>query len=268
MTGLRGFCPNTTARVGIFRRMDMRRQTGQGLEALAEVCILREMGVLKHFLKVIGAGVCIGILLAVLRTVFRIDSAVFWRGYWIAGAAVVFGAALLYVLYTRRYAKRIRAATVYLENGEPRVYLDEMEDMLRTARGRNLRATLEINRSVGYYEMGEYNSAISVLEKMPPESLRGEAKMVYRLNLCLYYFRVSRNAEAIELYRSGETEFARYREKRYYSGSITLLDILAAIEEGRYNNAKTMFAYARETWQYPRMQKEYQMIEKKLAARR
>lgn len=221
-----------------------------------------------YYLKLIGLGVCIGILSAVLRTIFRIDDAVFWHWYWTMGVVVVFGAALVHILYVQRYAKRMREAIAYYEKGEIRIYMDKLEAMLDTAKGRNLRNTLKIDLSVGHYAMEEYESAIRILEDMSEEPMRGGLRLVYRLNLCLFYFRTNRNAQAMEIYHAGGKEFARYRKNNHYGGNIALLDMLAALHEGRYGEAEELLAYARQTWKFPRLQREYWLIEEKLAVRR
>lgn len=219
---------------------------------------------MKYFLKVIGAGVCIGILLAVVKIVFQIDDAVFRRAYWIVGTVVILGAMLLSVLYTSRCNKRLRAAIVHYEKGETDIYMGEIEDMLRTAKGRTVRNTLKIDLSSGYYAKGEYDKAIGILEEMSHEPLPGMLKMAVRLNLCLCYFRISRNDKALELYHAGEKEFARYRKNENCCGDFALLDMLAAIAEGRYSEAEELLAHARQTWDSPRLQKEYRMVEETL----
>lgn len=223
---------------------------------------------MRHHLKVIGVGVCIGVLLCAVRIGLQIDRAVFWHRYWIAGAAAVLGAVLCYILYIGRYAKRMRGAIAHYEKGEIRIYMDEVEDMLYTAKGRNLRNTLKIDLSVGHYAMGEYDRAVRILEEMFEEPMRDGTKLVHRLNLGLYYFRTAQNDKAMELYHAEEKEFARFRENRYYGGNVALLDMLAAIESRRYDEAGKLLAKARQTWKFPRLQKEYQLIEEKLARRK
>ena len=214
-----------------------------------------------YYLKLIGLGVCIGILSAVLRTIFHIDDAVFWHWYWTVGVIFVLGAALVYILYVQRYAKRMREAIACYEKGEIQTYMDKLEAMLDTAKGRNLRNTLKIDLSVGHYAKKEYESAIRILEDMSEEPMRSGLRLVYQLNLCLFYFRTNRNAQAMEIYRTGGKDFARYRKNNYYGGNIALLDMLAAMHEGRYGEAEDLLAHARQTWKFPRLQKEYWLIE-------
>ena len=221
-----------------------------------------------YYLKLIGLGVCIGILSAVLRTIFHIDDAVFWHWYWTAGVVVVFGAALVHILYVQRYARRMREAIACYEKGDIQTYMDKLEAMLDTAKGRNLRNTLKIDLSVGHYAMGEYESAIRILEDMSEEPMGGAMRLAYQLNLCLFYFRTNRNAQAMEIYHAGGKDFARYRKNNHYGGNIALLDMLAEMHEGRYGEAENLLAYARQTWNHWHLQKEYWLIEEKLAARR
>lgn len=220
---------------------------------------------MKYYLKFVGLGVCIGILLTVLRIVLPIDEEAFMRGYWITGAVVVGLAAAGSLFYTGRYRKRMQGALALFEKGEIGPYMEEVKDMLRSAKGRSLRNTLQINLSAGYCEMGQFDRAAEILEGLSGERLQGVMGMVYRLNLCVCYFYTSQNARAMELYHASGKLFGPYRKSRFYGGNIALLDMLAAIEEGRYRDAENMLADARKTWDFPRLQKDYRQIAEKLS---
>ena len=215
---------------------------------------------MKHFLKVVVAGLCIGIALAVFKESLAVDSALFWRWYLIAAAVIIVGTAVFNILYTRHYAKKMQELVPLLESDQPAAYLDGLEELLGTVKTRGLRDMLRLNLSAGYCELDRYEEAIAVLESIKFGGSRAP-ETVRRINLCVCLFRTGRAAEAMELYRGSEKWFAPFRGKEPYGGNLAVLDIHAAMVEGRYVEARTMLEHARETWNRSRLQKYYDQLE-------
>ena len=57
---------------------------------------------MKRFIKVVAVGICVGILLLIIRETLNIDKDIFWKFYIIFGIAVVVCAVLFNVLYTNK----------------------------------------------------------------------------------------------------------------------------------------------------------------------
>ena len=215
---------------------------------------------MKHFLKVLAAGVCIGIVLAVFKEALDIDGTLFWRWYLIAAAVIIVGAMVFNILYARYYGKKMQELVPLLENGQPAAYLAGLEDLLKSAKTRGLRDMLRLNLSAGYCELDRYEEAVAVLESLKfggsrvPETVR-------RINLCVCLFRTGQAAEAMELYRASEKWFTPCRGKEPYGGNIAVLDIHTAMAEGRYKEASAMLDHARKTWDKPRLRKYYGQLE-------
>ena len=215
---------------------------------------------MKHFLKVVVIGVCAGIALAIFKESLAVDDTLFWRWYLAAGAAIVVGAAVFNVLYARHYSRKMQALIPLLENGQPAAYLAGLEELLGTVKTRGLQNLLRLNLSAGYCEMDRYEEAIAVLESIKFGGSRAP-EAVRRINLCVCLFRTGRSAEAMELYRGSEKWFAPFREKEPYGGNIAVLDIHAAMAEGRYGSARTMLEHARQTWTRSRLERYYDQLE-------
>ena len=66
---------------------------------------------------------------------------------------------------------------------------------------------------------------------------------------------------ALELYDRSQKSFERARKSPYYGGNIAVLDMLAAVAEGRTEVAEKMLAEAAETWENPRLQEDFKYIE-------
>lgn len=223
---------------------------------------------MKRVLRIVAAGTLLGFILVMIRSVFQIDKDEFLRGCWMTAPAVVLGAAAVNVLYNVTYQRKMRGIAALLEAGKPEEYIAEMEKLLQTARGRNLRNVLKLNLAAGYMDIKQYDTAVSMLEELSGKRLLGSAvKMVHRLNLSMSYFYTAQYEKAMELYNGSRRVFEPYRNSKAYGGHIAAVDILAAIENGRYEEAKGLLDMARKSWSSPRLQDAFAMLDASLAKR-
>ena len=221
---------------------------------------------MKRLWKIIAIGVCIGLVSVVLQKALHIDRDVFLRWYWVTAAAVVLGAVLVNVVYNVFYQKKMRRLVPLLEAQKPREYIAGVEQLLKTAKGQNLRNILMMNLSAGYIDLKEFDKAIELLEGLSDRGLVGTAvKTVCRLNLCTCYFQTGQGEKALMLYRDSQSIFEPQRKGGLYSGNIAILDILAAIQNKEYSQAEQLLDEARQRWEAPRFQEAFQEIEGTLA---
>lgn len=219
----------------------------------------------KHYLRVVLFGVCLGIFLVfVQRQIFHVETGEFLHWYWIAGALVVAGAVAFNILYVARYGKKMREASALLEAGENQAYINAMEALREKARGRYLKALIGLNLSAGYCAAKRYSQAISLLEPLPESWLRPDAKMVRRLNLCVCYFHSGQAAKGLALYDESREIFAPFRDSAYYGWNMAMLDMLAGLAQGRYEEVQAMLDAAREKWNLPRFHEDYQRLQEEL----
>ena len=217
---------------------------------------------MKRGLKIVFVGVCIGLVLGVLKGVFQIDDDVFNRWYWIIAVAVVLGAVLVNVLYNISYQRKMKKLIPLLEEQKPREYVAGVERLLETAKGENLRKILNMNLAAGYIDLKQFDKAAELLEGISEKGLVGSTvKTVYRLNLCTCYFQSARGEEALELYHDSQKIFEPQRSGKLYGGNITILDMLAAIQSKEYAQAERLLDQARQTWSAPRFQEAFREIE-------
>lgn len=220
---------------------------------------------MKHVLKVIAFGVCLGVALVIVQRVLQIDEQAFMQAYWIAAPAIVIGAMLINLFYNYGYKKRMRTAALLLEEGKIEEYIATVEAMLRTAKGKQLKNALRLNLSAGYCEQKQFDRAIRLLEELSQERLWGTVKMVHRLNLCACYFYTSQGEQAIRLYSESQKEFEPFRKSAAYGGNLAVIDMLAAIERKQYDLAEEMLRQAKAAYDRPRLQDDYRYIENALA---
>ena len=139
--------------------------------------------------KVVLFGVCLGLVLVLIQSSFQIPEDVFMQGYWIAAIVVVLGMLIINISYNLYYIGKVKKLLNLLYAGESRRYIEGMEALLKTAMGKTLRGTLELNLAAGYMEEKDYGTAISLLEAVDPRQLRVDsARVVRAINLCESYF--------------------------------------------------------------------------------
>ena len=216
---------------------------------------------MKRIFKIIAIGIIIGVLLVIAQIALHIPKDIFLHYYWICGVVIVLGAAFFNLFYNLSYQKKMKEAVKLLEAGNAKEYIEEVESLLNTAKGRNLKNFLTVNLSAGYCDLKEYEKAIDLLESLVDERMYGVLKMVQRLNLCVCYFYSNKGKKAMDLYESSQKEFAPFLKSKLYGGNIAILNIFAAIEKGELDNAKNLLKSACEAWDNPRLQDDYQYLE-------
>lgn len=216
---------------------------------------------MKRFLKIVVIGICLGLAMLIVQKGFQIDEDVFMRGYFIAAPAFIIGAVLLNVCYNISYQRKMSRIVTLLEQGKPREYIAEVERLLQTARGQNLRNILKLNLAAGYIEVKQFDRSIGLLEELSDKRLPGAlVKMIHRLNLCMSYFYAEQFEKAMELYNSSQKYFGPYRDHSTYGGNIAVVDILAYIRKEQYGEAEKLLDTAKKSWDDPRLQNAFREI--------
>lgn len=215
---------------------------------------------MKRKRKIIGFGICIGIMLAIAKNAVGLENALFWRYYGIFAAIILVGSVGINIAYNRSYQRKMQRILSLLEE-RPREYIAQLEGMLEKAKGENLRNVLRLNLAAGYMEAGERPRAIAILEELSGQRLPGAAaKVAHTINLCECYFYTNQSEKAMQLYRENTALFTRFREDAQYGGNIAALDILAAYCEGELARAAELLEAAQRKWDKPRFQRDFQEI--------
>lgn len=216
---------------------------------------------MKRVVKIILIGLCLGLILLLLKISFGIDDAAFMRAYWIAAPAIVLGAVLINLCYNLIYFNKVRKIAKLLSEENPQEYIEGIENLLKTAKGKALRNILELNLAAGYIETKQFDIAIPILEKLSNERLRGSAvNVVHKINLFLSYFETTQNEKAITVYNENQGLFQQYRHHKIYGGNIAILDVIAAIINEQYNQAEELLDTAKKMYDDARLQKSFQEI--------
>lgn len=216
---------------------------------------------MKRIGKVVLFGVCLGLVLVLIQNSFQIPEDVFMQGYWIAAIVVVLGALVINISYNLYYMGRVKKLLTLLYAGDSRGYIQGMEALRKSAKGKTLRSTLELNLAAGYMEEKDYGTAISILEAVDPKQLRVDsARVVRAINLCESYFLAGQTEKAQTLYDSSRPLFTKFRTGKAYGGNIAIVDVLEEISRGEFDQAKILLDKAKSTYQEPYLQKAYEEI--------
>lgn len=211
---------------------------------------------MKRIIKILALGICLGLGLVLIQQVLNIDEHTFLTWYWVMVPAILVGVVLINALYNLSYLRKAKSLATQLEEGHPQAFVEGMEKLLHSAKGRRLREVLTLNLAAGYVEAQQFDTAIPMLEAMDHQRLRNSALGVtHRINLCLSYFETAQYEKALELYQAHQPLFDAYRHDTTYGAHIAILDVVAALSQGDYPQAEALLHAAAQTHANPRIQR-------------
>lgn len=222
---------------------------------------------MKRILKIFIIGVCIGIVALLIQKFFHIDEDVFMRGYYIVAIVIIIGAVLFNILYNRYYFNKVRILSEQLLEEKPQAYIEGIQTLLKTAKGRYLQNTLRLNLTAGYMEQKRFEEAIQILEGLSDKQRKGAVvNVVYCINLFICYFETDQYEKATALYQANAQLLQKFRGGKSYGANIAILDIQTAIMKKDYEEAEDLLEKAKQTYDTPQFQKAFQEISGKLEA--
>lgn len=220
---------------------------------------------MKRILKIFIIGVCIGIVALLIQKFFHIDEDVFMRGYYIVAIVIIIGAVLFNILYNRYYFNKVRILSEQLLEEKPQAYIEGIQTLLKTAKGRYLQNTLRLNLTAGYMEQKRFEEAIQILEGLSDKQRKGAVvNVVYCINLFICYFETNQYEKATALYQANAQLLQKFRGGKSYGANIAILDIQTAIMKKDHEEAEDLLEKAKQTYDTPQFQKAFQEIFVKL----
>lgn len=216
---------------------------------------------MKRGIDGILIGIGIVVFLLIIEKVFRIDGEIMSPIYGIL-MLVFLAAALISYLYIRSYAKRVGNIVAPQNTEEAKELISKMETLLQTAKGRNLRNALKINLAVGYIAAKQFDTALSMLERLAHERyIVVTIKLCCLINLYISYFFTEQYVKAVELYEANIKIFKPYRNDKVYGGNIAAMEILKEIKNGQYELAERQLQIAQQAWTNNNIQNQFQILE-------
>ena len=100
---------------------------------------------MKRIFKIIIIGICLGIVLIIIRNLFQIDESVFMKGYITAAILVIIAAVIINILYFMYYRKKINSAVELFNSGKTQEFISELNEMLKKAKGKGVKNLINLN---------------------------------------------------------------------------------------------------------------------------
>ena len=168
---------------------------------------------MKHSLKVILAGVVLGIALLVLTNVLHIDERVFLSVYWKLGLALILLVAIMNTGYYFYKLRQLKPVMALYEGGDYKKFVDELENLISGTRNKYLQNIMKLNLGAGYLDLNQPAKLVDVYESMDVNYLKNKnLKLVYRLNLAIAYFKLEDLPSFDRIFKANEAFFASFEE--------------------------------------------------------
>lgn len=148
---------------------------------------------------------------------------------------------------------------------KPQEYIDGIQALLKTAKGRYLQNILRLNLTAGYMEQKRFEEAMQILEELSDRQRKSAiVNVVYCINLFICYFETNQYEKAIALYHENSRLIEKFRYSKSYGANIAILDVLAMVIRKQYQEAEDLLEKAKQIYDTPQFQKAFQEISGKL----
>ncbi|WP_215507983.1 hypothetical protein [Peptoniphilus sp. EMRHCC_23] len=217
---------------------------------------------MKHSLKVILAGVVLGIALLVLTNVLHIDERVFLSVYWKLGLALILLVAIMNTGYYFYKLRQLKPVMALYEGGDYKKFVDELENLISGTRNKYLQNIMKLNLGAGYLDLNQPAKLVDVYESMDVNYLKNKnLKLVYRLNLAIAYFKLEDLPSFDRIFKANEAFFASFEEHATYGESVGQLYLMEEISEGHFNRPRERLTTLRGNSRKPKMMNTYNQLE-------
>lgn len=211
---------------------------------------------MKKFFKIIGIGVLIGIVLTVIQVNTGIERGVFLNYFLMASIIFLIGFIVFNTAYFGYYASKIAKIAPLYQEKKYDEYNKQMEELLKKAKIRQIQGVLRISLSAGYIQNNEFEKALKTLEEVDIKQLSGEKlKLVYWLNLCTVYFRLSILDKFFDTYDINKKLFEKYKNDKEYGENIFQINLIHTALEGNFEDARWLIE-----GKSPQDKKEYEEL--------
>lgn len=217
---------------------------------------------MKRFIRIIGIGIPLGIVLIVIKNVMNIEDDVFWKQYMIVGALVIVGAVIINCIYQIKFVKKLNKITKLItEDDNIDLFFEKIEKLLTKCKSNYNRSLLLINLSYGYAKKEQYAKGLEVLESIEPKRVKGINKIIFYLNMSCFHFHLGNYEDVISITEKNSKEFSKFKNNPHLGWNIASNNIYFYIAKGEFEEAKKLIEEAKEKWNGKKeMQEEWEML--------
>lgn len=217
---------------------------------------------MKHSLKVILAGVVLGIALLVLTKFLHIDEKAFLSVYWKLGLALILLVAIVNTGYYFYKLRQLKPVMALYEGGDYKKFVDELENLISGTRNKYLQNIMKLNLGAGYLDLNQPAKLVDLYESMDVNYLKNKnLKLVYRLNLAIVYFKLQDLPSFDRIFKANEAFFASFEAHATYGESVGQLYLMEEISEGHFGRARERLNTLRGNSKKPKMMNTYNQLE-------
>nr|WP_315023259.1 hypothetical protein [uncultured Aminipila sp.] len=214
---------------------------------------------------ILGIGIPLGIILAILKNVIDIENNVFWKYYILLAIVVIASAAILSCLYQIRFARKLDVINrQVMEHGNLDLFFEDVEKLLNRSKSRFHRSLLMLNICYGLGKKKEYAKGLEVLENIDLKSVKGINKIIYYLDMVCFYFYLGNYEEVISITEKNKEDFLRFEENNHIDWNIAANNIYYHIAKGELEEAEKLLEQAKSQWKDKNMQEEWELIDEEL----
>lgn len=218
---------------------------------------------MKRTLKVIFAGVVLGIALLLLTNFLHIDERDFLRIYWILGMALIFLVAIINSGYYFYKLRQLKSVMALYETGEYKKFVGEMEELISGTQNRYLQNIMKLNLGAGYQVLNQPEKLVGLYESTDVKYLKSkDLKLVYRLNLAIAYFKLEDQPAFKRIFKANEDFFASFEDHATYGESVSQPYLMEEISEGHFEQAQERLNILRAQSKKPKMIDTYNQLER------
>ncbi|NLY09157.1 MAG: hypothetical protein GXZ11_04560 [Tissierellia bacterium] len=204
------------------------------------------MTVIRKISKIIVIGVLIGILMLLLQNKLGWSDSLLMYYYKWTATIIILGAIAFNIVWQILFIKKVLGTAKLLEDGKVDDYIGENEAILDKTTNPMRQAMIKLNIAVGYGEKNNYRKALSIMEEININLVRGINRGVYINNLAYFLFKNNRDNEGLAILSKYDSELVKWQNTNL-GPHIYFTNILAQVAQGDNDKAKEMLANVLET---------------------
>lgn len=217
---------------------------------------------MKKILKILGIGFAIGIIMLIIKFIFKIDDKIMLRYYWIIGGIVLAVVLIVNTIYFFYKTNDLKHSMKLFEEMKYKDFVNELEPKIPKIKNKHIQTVMKMNLGAGYLELNDPNKTLSVYETIATDQLKNQdLKLIYSLNTMIAHFKLNNQHKFNELFKTHENLLQQFENNPNYGENIKQLYIMKNIFDDDFVLARKNLNELKSKSTNPRFKKEYNRLE-------